>query len=248
MVNICVYIYICSNNQHENASSSFLLLYFLFPPVPQEAMPRQQSWVGAAVSWAKKTMAVSMERGTLMTRMTPTTPATRRLATVKALQTGTLMRRRGRTAMRVATAKMGARRRPCTRRMMEDCMREKRRVSTRMRRWCMMTRICTIWMGPSVRTWSLRSPPPQRQQPPQLWMYPTPDLLWRNSPLYTNSSPLPNPLTKHPTSLIHRARLHQYSLLLVNQQPNHLNSPSPKHSLSLSQPHLPLPSSQWPNL
>lgn len=77
---------------------------------------------------------VSMERGTLTTRMTLTTPVTPRLATVKALQTGTLMKPRGRTAMRAVTAKTEERRRLCTRRMTGDCMREKRRASTRMKR------------------------------------------------------------------------------------------------------------------
>lgn len=191
----------------------------------------------------------SMERETLTTRTTLTTPATPRSAAVKALQTGTLMRPRGRTAMRAATAKTEERRRLCTRRT-EDCTREKRRASMRMRRGFMKRRICTTWMGPSVRTWSLRLPRPQRQQPPQLWMYPAPDLLWRNSRLYTNSSPLLNPPTKHPTSLIHLAWPRQHSPPLVNQQPNYLNSPNHLNSLSHShsQPHLPLPSSQWPNL
>lgn len=78
-------------------------------------------------------MVVSMEKEILMTRMTPTTPATPQLVTVKALQTGTLMRLRGHTAMRVATAKMEERREHCMRRMMEGCMREKRRGSMRMR-------------------------------------------------------------------------------------------------------------------
>lgn len=109
-------------------------------------------------------MAASMARETPTTRMTPTTPATPRLATVKVLQTGTQMRPRGHTATRVTTAKMEERRRLCTRRTMEDCMKEKRKVSTKMRNVFMMMRICTIWMEPSVRTWSLHSPPPPLQQ------------------------------------------------------------------------------------
>lgn len=79
-------------------------------------------------------MAGSMERGTPTTKMTPTTPATPQSATAKALQTGTPMRPRGHTAMRAATAKMEGRRQLCMRRMMEDCMREKRKASTRMKR------------------------------------------------------------------------------------------------------------------
>lgn len=79
-------------------------------------------------------MAVNMGRETLTTRMIPTTPAIPQLATAKVLQTGTQMRPRGHTAMRVTTAKMEERRQLCMRRMMEDCMRERKRVSMRMRK------------------------------------------------------------------------------------------------------------------
>lgn len=75
----------------------------------------------------------SMGRGTPTMRMTLTTPATPQLATVKALPTGTQMRPRGHIATRPTTAKMEERKRLCTRRMMEDYMREKRRACTRMR-------------------------------------------------------------------------------------------------------------------
>jgi len=79
-------------------------------------------------------MGLSMQRGTLTMRTTLTTPATPRLAAVKALQTGTPMRPRGRTATRAATAKTEERKGLCTRRRMEDCMREKWRAFMRMRR------------------------------------------------------------------------------------------------------------------
>lgn len=75
----------------------------------------------------------STEKETLMTRMTPTILATPPSATVKALQTGILMRRIH-TATREATAKMEEKTWLFMRVMMEDCMRGRRRASMRMRR------------------------------------------------------------------------------------------------------------------
>lgn len=78
-------------------------------------------------------MVESMAKETLMMRMTPTIPATPLSATVKALQTGIQMRRIH-TVMRVATAKMEEKMLLYMRETMEDCMRERRRASMRMRR------------------------------------------------------------------------------------------------------------------
>ncbi|KAF3858407.1 hypothetical protein F7725_011608 [Dissostichus mawsoni] len=105
---------------------------------------------------------------------------------------------------------------------------------------------------------------------PKLWRYPAPGLLWRNSHPYTNSSPLLNTPTRHPTSLILLAWPRQHSPPLSNQhnrqnspplanQHNRLNSPplanqhnrldSPQHSRSRPPlPPQPLPSSPWPIL
>lgn len=82
----------------------------------------------------RKTTEESTEKGTRTTRMTRTIPATPLSATVKALQTGTPMRPRGRTAMRAATAKTEEKRLRCMREMMENCMRGRRKVCMRMRR------------------------------------------------------------------------------------------------------------------
>lgn len=76
----------------------------------------------------------STARGTLTMRMTRTIPAIPPLATVKAHQTGILMRPRVCTVMKGVTSKMEVRRWLCTRKMTGDCMRVKKTAFTRMTR------------------------------------------------------------------------------------------------------------------